>query len=275
MRSHLLEGKLRHRRVRPFTYAFEHDVFYTALDLAELDEVDRRLRLVGRNRRAVLGFRDADHLVVPATDLAADLMTHLRAEGEDPDGWRVTLITNLRVLGYVFNPASFYLCRDRAGALRVVVVEVHNTHGERHLYTLRTAVGDGPPDAVGDGLPPAAVGMPPTSDRLDASMDKDFYVSPFIEMAGRYTVRIRDEATGVRIAIDERHDGELVLATSLVLRRRPLTDRGLLRMLLRYPLVTHKTIGLIHWHALRLWLRGVRFIRHGDARRARTGEVTA
>ena len=44
-------------------------------------------------------------------------------------------------LGYVFDPASFFLCRDADGVLRVVVVEVHNTHGERHLYTLRPAAG--------------------------------------------------------------------------------------------------------------------------------------
>ena len=262
MRSHLLEGKVRHRRVRPFTYAFEHDVFYAALDLAELDEVDRRLRLVGRNRRAVVGFRDSDHLPVPATDLAADLPAHLRAEGEDPDGWQVTLITNLRVFGYVFNPASFFLCRDAAGALRVVVVEVHNTHGERHLYTLRAA------------LPAGTLGAAQPGDRLDASMDKDFYVSPFIEMEGRYSVHVRDDAGGLRLAINERRDGQPLLATSLLLRRRPLTDRMVLRMLLRYPMVTHKTIGLIHWHALRLWLRGARFFRHGAARPASAGAAT-
>ncbi len=51
----------------------------------------------------------------------------------------MTLVTNLRILGYVFNPASFFLCRDERGTLRVVVVEVHNTFGERHLYTLHPA----------------------------------------------------------------------------------------------------------------------------------------
>lgn len=244
MRSHFLEGKVRHRRSRPFVYELEHDVFYAALDLDELDEVDARLRLVGRNRRSVLGFRDADHLPQPATDLARDIPAHLRAEGEDPTGWQITLVTNLRVLGYVFNPASFFLCRDPDGVLRVVVIEVHNTHGERHLYTLR-------PDRDGE--------------RFTAGMDKDFYVSPFIEMEGRYAVHVRDDAKGLRIAINERQDGQPLLSTSLVLRRRRMTDRIALRMLLRYPLVTHKTIGLIHWHALRLWLRGARFIRHGSA----------
>jgi len=249
MRSHLLEGKVRHRRSTPVTYAMEHDVFYVALDLAELDEVDGALRLVSRNRRNALQFRDDDHWPEPAVDLRATVLAHLRAEGEAPDEWQITLITNLRVLGYVFNPASFYLCRDAAGVLRVVVLEVHNTHLERYLYTLRSD---------GDG------------DRFRASMDKAFYVSPFIEMEGRYTVHVQDEPTSLRIAINERQGDAPLLATSLVLERRRLTDRMVLRMLVRYPFMTQRTIGLIHWHALRLWRKGVRFHRHGQAAAAHT-----
>ncbi|MFL5649234.1 MAG: DUF1365 domain-containing protein [Chloroflexota bacterium] len=246
MRSHLLEGVVRHRRVRPFDYGLQHGVFYVALDLDELDEVPRRLRLVGRNRRSLLSFHDADHLVPPARAVEESVPDILRAEGFDPDGWRITLVTNLRSFGYVFNPASFFLCRDRTGELAVVIVEVHNTHGERYLYVLR----GGQTDLA-----------------FVDSMDKAFYVSPFIEMAGRYTVRVRDEADRLRITINEGQDDGLLLHTSLDLRRRRLSDRMVLRMALRYPFVNHRTIALIHWHALRLWLRGAPFHRHREATR--------
>lgn len=242
MRSHLLEGVVRHRRLGASAHVLEHGVYYVGLDLDELDAVAHASRLIGRNRRQLLELRDADHLAPPAADLRASFLAHLRAEGEDPTGWSITLVTNLRVLGYVFNPASFYLCRDRAGELRVVVVEVHNTHGERHLYTLRAGS---------------------TTDFV-ASMDKDFYVSPFLETHGRYTVRVRDEASRLRITINHEQKNGLLLHASLDLVRRSLTDRTILRLLLRYPLVTHKTIVLIHWHALRLWLRGARFHRHHE-----------
>ena len=249
MRSHLLEGVVRHRRARPFVYALEHDVYYFALDLDELDDVDRAVRLMSRGRRNVLSLRDGDHLDPPATDLPTDIRAHLASDGVDAADWQITLVTNLRVFGYVFNPASFFLCRDASGDLRLVVVEVHNTHGERHLYTLRRE------------------GDSPGAQDLVASMDKDFYVSPFIEMMGRYTVRIRDEAERLRITINEDQEDSLLLHTSLDLARRPLTDRSVARMLIRHPFVTHKTIGLIHWHALRLWRRGARFHRHGEATR--------
>jgi hypothetical protein len=246
MRSHVLEGRVRHRRARPFVYTLDHGVTYLALDLDELDRIGRAARLVGRNRRAPLEVRDADHFDPPAADLRTAVLEHLRGAGEAPEGWQITLVTNPRVFGYVFNPASFYLCRDREGALRVVVVEVHNTHGERHLYTLRPAADE-----------PAFV----------ASMAKDFYVSPFLETSGRYTVRLRDDASRLRITINHEDAGGLLLHASLDLVRRPLTDRTLLRMLLRYPLVTYKTTLMIHWHALRLWLRGATFHRHREAAR--------
>lgn len=238
-----------HRRSHPVDYGLEHDVYYLALDLDELDVVEGALRLLSRNRRNVLEFRDADHWPEPATDLRASVFAHLRSEGEDPSDWQITLVTNPRILGYVFNPASFYLCRDAGGALRVVVVEVHNTHLERHRYTLRQ---DPSQPRRGD-------------DRFRGAMDKDFYVSPFIDMEGQYTVHVHDEPSRLRIAINERQGAAPVLATSLVLVRRPLTDRMLVRMLIRHPLMTQRTMGLIHWHAIKLWRKGVRFQRHGQA----------
>jgi DUF1365 family protein len=101
-------------------------------------------------------------------------------------------------------------------------------------------------------------------------MGKSFFVSPFISVDGRYAVHVRDDGDGVRIAIALRQEESLLLSTSLVLERRPLTDRNLLRLLLRYPFMTQRTIALIHWHALRLWLRGAPFFRHGAWRHGTT-----
>lgn len=256
MRSHLVEGTVRHRRTRPFIYALEHAVFYLALDLAELEQLDR-FRLLGRNRWRPLSFRDADHWLPPAGDLRASVLAHLRSEGfADAEGWRITLVAYPRVFGHVFNPASFYLCRDAAGALRVVIVEVHNTHHERKLYTLR-----------------------PEETRAAhvASMDKEHYVSPFISMDARYTVRVQDRPRDLRIVIDETEAGEPLLQASVALVRRPLTDRAMLRALVRFPLVTLKTVVMIHWHALRLWRRGARFHSHGStvARRANVPDLSS
>ena len=83
-------------------------------------------------------------------------------------------------------------------------------------------------------------------------------------MDARYTLRIQDDPDRIRIAITETEHGAPLLSATLVAERLRLTDRTLLRTLLRVPLATQKTIVAIHLHALRMWLRGVRFYRHSE-----------
>lgn len=243
MRSRLLTGTLRHQRLHPTRYAFRHEVAYLELDLDELPALDGRLRLLGYNRRAALSVRDADHFE-GARPVAEAARAELARAGHDPRGWTLTLVAYPRVLGYVFNPVSFVLGRDPQGRLAVVLAEVHNTHGERHVYVLEPRV---------------------NSAGFRAAATKEMYVSPFIDMDARYEIAVHEEGDQLRFAIAESEHGQPLLAADLRLDRRPLTDATLARALLRYPLITLRTTALIHWHALRLWLRGVRFLPHREA----------
>ncbi|MGE3855472.1 MAG: DUF1365 domain-containing protein [Dehalococcoidia bacterium] len=251
-RSHLLAGTIRHRRDRHTTYDFTHHVWYLALDLDELPEVDRRLRLLSLNRRNLLELRDADHLdPARGEGLRAGVDRRLAALGLDPARTRVTLVAYPRVLGYVFNPVSFYLCHDReGGALRLVIAEVHNTHGDREVYDFLPA-GEGGP--VFRGV-----------------QDKRMYVSPFIAPEARYELLAWEDANSLAITIREAETAgeaaEAALFARLQVRRRPLTDGQVLRLLARDPLVPLKTTALIMWHAVRLWARGVPFRRYRRAR---------
>jgi DUF1365 family protein len=239
MSTSLLVGKVRHGRATPTVYGLEHDVWYAGFDLDDMDAAFQATSLLRRNRRWLLSFHDQDYMPVPAADIRADMRRHLEANGIVAK--RVELITGPRVVGYQFNPASFYLCRSTDGTLIAVVVEVHNTYGERHLYTLEAA---------------------PGSSMFSAQMNKDFYVSPFIGASGRYSVTVRERTDSLAIGINLRQDGRPLLATSLNLRRMPLTTRNLARLALRHPLMPHRTIAAIHWHALRLWLRRVPWHSH-------------
>jgi DUF1365 family protein len=61
--------------------------------------------------------------------------------------------------------------------------------------------------------------------------------------------------------------GERVFTAHLAGERRPLGDRALAAAALRYPLMTVQVIGLIHYEALRLHLRGVPYRRPGPDHR--------
>jgi len=238
VRSCLYEGQVVHDRRTPVRHRFRYGVYMWHVDLDELAELDRRLWAFGADRRAVTTIRTRDHLGDPRRPIRENLDAYLRLHGIDLEGGPVTLLTNARVLGYVFNPLSVFYCHGPDGALRCVVAEVHNTHGERHCYLLRPG------------------------ERGRAETDKEFYVSPFLTVDGRYRMVFAPpgDRLAVQMALDQ--GGARVFAASLTGRRLPLTNRSLGRMLLRYPLMTAKVTTLIHLQGLRLHRRGLSHIRH-------------
>ena len=94
---------------------FRYRVFMAYLDLDELPERIGPRWLWSTPHPALVRFRRADYLGDPDIPLA-DAVRALVAErtGTRPGG-PVRLLTNLRCLGHLFNPVSFYYCFDRAG----------------------------------------------------------------------------------------------------------------------------------------------------------------
>ncbi len=153
-------------------------------------------------------------------------------------------MTMPRVLGYVFNPVSFWFCHDQQGRLRAVLCEVNNTFGETHTYVC--AHPDHRPIEGNDVL----VGQ------------KDFHVSPFLARTGHYTFRFKKQTERCDIWINYYDEqGKLQLATSLNGRFRALTKKTLRQAFWQHPLVTFKSIFLIHWQALKLVLKSAKYFK--------------
>ena len=189
--------------------------------------------LFSRNRPNAFSLRDADHGGAPGMGSGADWARGHLGEGA------LRLLAQPRVMGHVFNPVSFWL-NFQDGDLVGVIAEVTNTYGDRHSYLLRHEDG-------------RAIGP---ADTLEAR--KVFHVSPFQDIVGgyRFTFGITDAAISIRI---ELRDGPKGLVATLEGPRAPLTNLSILRSLVRRPLGSRRVLALIHWQALRLWWRGVRF----------------
>jgi DUF1365 family protein len=238
--SCLYEGQVMHCRLRPVRHRFVYDVFSLLLDLDELGKLHRRLRLFSYNRFNLFSFDDRDHGARDGSPLRPWVEGQLAASGIDLAGGRIFIHCLPRLLGHVFNPLSLYWCYDRNGALRAIAYEVKNTFGGQHTYVLPV------PAAQAAGAP------------VHQRARKNFYVSPFIAMEAEYRFNLREPGEKLSILIRESDaGGDLLLATQTGLRRI-LADRTLVRAFLRFPLVTLKVIGAIHWQALKLWLKGVR-----------------
>lgn len=240
------EGWVRHRRHEPVAHELRMRLFMLYLDLDELPALFDRHPLWSARRPALAWFRRSDYLGDPREPLRESVLGLVRQRtGLLLDG-PVRLLTQLRYFGHCFNPVSFYYCFDRAGeCLRAVVAEVTNTPwGERHAYVL-------------------------TSDEqtrgpvMRAELRKALHVSPLMGMDHTYDWRLTqpDERLSLHIAATPVH-GEPVFDATLSLRRHPISNRQLRRVLLRYPLPTLRLTARIYSHALRLRLRGARWHPH-------------
>ncbi len=236
--SALYAGGVVHQRLRPRRHRLQRRVFWLLLDLEEIDDLDRRLRLFSRNRRNLFSFFDRDHGDGSGRTLKAQVEARLAAIGVDLAGGAIRLLTMPRVFGFVFNPISVYYCHAGDGRLAALSYEVTSTFGERRWYDLAVAPGES------DGV-------------FRQGCAKTLYVSPFMEMEMRY--RFRGAAPGQRVGLTVGCDDARgpLLSASLRGERRPLTDRVLARAALAFPLMTWKVVAAIHWEAMLLWLKGV------------------
>jgi DUF1365 family protein len=247
--SALYVGRVMHERSFPTRHRLSYGVWYLLVDLDELDTLDRELRGFAVNRAAPVSFHEADHGPRDGSPLRPWIDARLAEAGVDLQGGSVRLLTFPRVFGYVFNPISVWFCAGPGGDLRAILYEVSNTFGERHGYLVPI----GPGDVEGNGR----------ARRVRSVFDKRLYVSPFIDMAATYDVSTRLPDERISIVMRETAAGGRVLVASLAARRRPLTGRSLAGAMFRFPLVTLKVIGGIHWEALKLWRKGAPFRRRG------------
>ena len=209
---------IRHTRRKPFQRTFTHDTRTWLVDLDHFPD------------HGVLGtFEARDHLGEPTASLKENVEHFLALNGVEPDGGRIVMAANARALGYCFNPISVFWCHRRSGELAGVVVEVHNTYGDRHAYLVH-------PDEQGR-----------------ARTEKQMYVSPFHGTDGYYEIAVPTPGDRLHVTVTLHSDDGAVFTASLdghptttsPLRSAPAALRGTL---------------LIHAHGVWLWARrlGVR-----------------
>lgn len=226
-----------HARLRPKKNAFRYRVPYLAVPESELAAHKGR-GLLSVDDANMFSVRNKDYGDGERTGAAFVREALAQHQIREADG-KLTLVTMPRVLGIGFNPVSFWLCEDKAGALRAVLAEVNNTFGERHFYLCAHA--DRRPIAPQDTI----------------VAEKVFHVSPFMKVEGhyRFTFAWSERSFGVRIDL---HDAEgLILTTSVAGERLPVTSARLAWAFLANPLLMFKVLGLIHYQAVVLWFKGV------------------
>ncbi len=240
-------GAVQHRRFRPAKNVFAYGVFTLSIPMRsrKADIALLSKHGLGDNRFGLFSFFDKDHGIGDNDSLQWIEKTLQDNHIDDVDG-EIWLQTFPRVLGYVFNPVSFWICTSKNGQVRAVLAEVNNTFGERHCYLLHH-----------DSRESIQSGQTFISKKV-------FHVSPFCDVRGEYHFRFlfpQDSRSQRNIVcrIELHEDGLPLINTSISGVSQPLSKAALYLAFLRFPLMSLGVIGRIHWQALKLWSKGVPF----------------
>ena len=231
-----------HTRLQPKKHSFWYNVYMFYIDLDEIDSLVNRLRWFSRNKFNLFSFRDKEHLQLPKEqpDLTKNTRQHINTfladNGVDGSDLKIMLLTNLNVMGYNFNPVSFYYCFNKSGKAICTVIEITNTYKEMKLFFM------GAEDKHGDVFKKIAT--------------KHFYVSPFIDhdMAFDFKLSVPDERLNIKID-DLDKDGKKFFISILTGERKPLNNSMMIKFFFSMPLIPLQVISLIYWQALKLWLK--------------------
>lgn len=239
----LYAGDVMHQRMKPVGHRFRYRVYSMLIDLDCLAEADRLSPLFSVNGRNLMSFHEADHLRgANQTSLRAHIDALLDEAGVDQPAARIELACYPRIFGRVFNPLSVYYAYDGQERLLALVYEVRNTFGETHTYVCKVEDGD---------MTPAGIRQ---------SRSKLFYVSPFVQMEARYNFRMNLPGAQLKWRILETDQSGPLLAATYNGCRRTMSTESILACLLQIPLLTWKIVGGIHYEALKLWLKGMRYV---------------
>ena len=237
--SVIYNGKVIHRRFKPKEHYFKYNVFSLLIDLGELEIIQNKIKIFSYNKFNIISFYDTDHGQRDGTSLKKWIIKNLKDIGINNENIQIKLLCYPRIFGYVFNPLSVFFIYDQNSRLISILYEVKNTFGEQHTYIFKTD----------------------NDKTIINNCSKKFHVSPFIEMECHYYFRVLKPSDKISVIIDQSDkDGKLLYASQDG-NARELNEKNLLISYISHPLMTLKIIVAIHYEALKLWLKGIKFVK--------------
>lgn len=242
MNSSLYTCSVMHNRLAPKKHNLHYNVFMFWLDLDEIDTVAKKYWLFSRNRFNMFNFCDADHLQLPidnpdkTKNVKEQITGYLQSQNIKLNDPKIFLLTNLRTLGYQFNPVSFYFIYENEKPV-CCVAEVGNTFGEMKLFLLNSETLH--------------------ENRFLYRTKKYFYVSPFIEHDVDFDFQLSVPNDKLNLRIDDYRGEDRFFIATVTGNKKTISQLRLIWFAIRFPFITLKIISLIHWNALLLWLKKI------------------
>ena len=233
-------AKVFHKRLSPKINEFLYEVFYICFDISKISSLN--CFFLSLNKFNIFSFYEKDHGHKDGSSIqewAKNIFTNSLATNKIK---KIFLFTHPRVLGYAFNPVSFWFGIGADEKIYAIIAQVNNTFGENHIYLI-----DNP-------------NQEPITENQWFDAKKEFHVSPFYQTEGQYKFRFIFKQNKIAVWIDYFIDNKTLLTNVISTKQLNLNNINLFKTFLIMPLMTFKVIYLIHFQALKLFLKKIKYI---------------
>ena len=239
MSNIILRAKLFHKRITPSINKFTYNIFYICFNIKDVSNIGSRL--LSYNKFNLFSIYNKDYGPRDGSSLD-DWMRSILKKNNISKVKNIYLMTHPKIFGFGFNPVSFWFCVDDKEKLIAVLAEVNNTFKEHHFYLVKKK----------------DLSQIRSNDWLTAK--KEFHVSPFYNVKGLYKFRFKFSKKNIAAHINY-FDNDKTLITSVNGKNIALNDVNLLKIIFEIPYMFAKVITLIHWQALKLIIKGNKYIK--------------
>ena len=268
---YLYYGSTKHTRMKGgATHNFSYPICFAYIDIDEISQLGWSVWPIFKLNSPWMAFSSLEnrhHLShLNCNNNSFDLPSRVREfiknnTNNKRQAASISILTHLTYFGYCFNPISIYFVnydsvkkqRNDDEFQELIVVEVSNTPWiEQHSYML---------DENAENV---TIQRNHKNDTIDATWLKEFHVSPFMEMDYQYNFVFSrpSETLCVQSKLIKLTTKEIWFTASFKLTRMPFSPCNILYILLFYPLHTRIIQVLIHWEAVKLWMKGVPTFEH-------------
>tara|TARA_A100001015_G_scaffold286990_1_gene356300 strand:- start:653 stop:1411 length:759 start_codon:yes stop_codon:yes gene_type:complete len=233
MNSCIYNGEVTHTRFKPIRHFLKYKTFSLLIDLDEVVQLDKSIGIFSHNKFNVFSFYDKDHGDRDGGDLKEWVLRKLKKFNIEKSKTKIKILCYPRIFGYVFNPLSIFYCYEK-NQLKAIFYEVKNTFNEQHTYIFKIK----------------------DNEEINQKCKKKFYVSPFMDMGTYYNFKLFDPNNKLSVFIKQTDVSGTILTATQTGDKKEFSFKQLLINFLKYPLMTIKIIGSIHFEAFLLWKKG-------------------
>ena len=240
MNTKIILSSIVHKRYGKIEHLFKYKVPSIFLDLDELEIIKSKSRIFSINSFNIFSFNEKDHGFRDKRTIKEFITEKLKQYDVKHQNLKIKILCFPRIFGYVFNPMSIIYCYDE-NKLISIFYEVKNTSNEQHTYVFTK-------------------GKSKDIKTLKHKCKKNFYVSPFIGMKGKYffTNKITNGYINVVIELFDNNNQKILMASQSG-KFIDFKVSKLLKYNLLNPLFGFKVMTAILYEALIVVLKGGKY----------------